>query len=69
LTASTAVLLEHLEWHRAYYHFVLPHSSLGTYRKRITPAMAARLTRHRWTVLQLLNFPILHSLNSCHHSR
>jgi IS1 family transposase len=56
-------LLAHLEWWRAYYHFVRPHASLrvrlvqprkrgGTrlaqrYRQR-TPAMAADRTHRRW---------------------
>src|SRR6185295_5786856 len=62
-------LLLHLEWWRAYYHFVRPHKSLRIelrqplerggkclpqrYRQR-TPAMAAGLTRRRWTAQDLL---------------
>ena len=65
----TPELMEHLEWWRAYYHFVRPHESLAEemaqtvqrkgkqpprkYRKR-TPAMAAALTDRRWTVKELL---------------
>ena len=66
-------LLLHLEWWRAYYHFVRPHESLREvlaqprfrggkripqrYRQR-TPAMAAGLTRRRWTVRELLARPL-----------
>jgi hypothetical protein len=67
-------LLTHLEWWRAYYHFVRPHESLREaltqpierggrripqrYRQR-TPAMAAGLTNRRWTVWDLLTVPLL----------
>ena len=67
-------LLEHLEWWRMYYHFVRPHESLVVeltkpaprkgkqiprkYRKR-TPAMAAGLTERRWTVRDLISYPLL----------
>ena len=66
-------LLEHLEWWRAYYHFVRFHESLQvvlaipTKRKgkqqprrhrRRTPAMAAGLTLKRWTVKDLLSYPL-----------
>jgi len=73
-TAQTApALLAHLEWWRGYYHFVRPHVSLrmtlaqpierGGRRKprryeQRTPAMAAGLTRWRWTVQELLLFPL-----------
>jgi len=66
-------LLLQLEWWRAYYHFVRPHESLRVplaqprdrggrrlpqrYRQR-TPAMAAGLTSRRWTVHELLTFPL-----------
>ncbi len=66
-------LLAHLEWWRAYYHFVRPHASLRValarplerggqrmprrYRQR-TPAMAAGLTRRRWSVRELLLVPL-----------
>jgi IS1 family transposase len=66
-------LLLHLEWWRAYYHFVRPHESLQQalvhpldrggkrvpqrYRQR-TPAMAAGLTSRRWTVRDLLAWPL-----------
>jgi len=66
-------LLLHLEWWRAYYHFVRPHESLREvlaqpierggkrlpqrYRQR-TPAMAAGLTSRRWTVRDLLTRPL-----------
>jgi IS1 family transposase len=67
-------LLAHLEWWRAYYHFVRPHESLRQalaqpidrggkripqrYRQR-TPAMAAGLTSRRWTVRDFLAVPLL----------
>jgi IS1 family transposase len=66
-------LLLHLEWWRAYYHFVRPHESLRValaqpidrggkrvpqrYRQR-TPAMAAGLTSRRWSVRDLLTLPL-----------
>jgi transposase-like protein len=66
-------LLLHLEWWRAYYHFVRPHASLRVplaqprerggkrqpqrYRQR-TPAMAAGLTRRPWTARELLAIPL-----------
>src|SRR5262249_6596038 len=66
-------LLLHLEWWRAYYHFVRLHGSLRVqlaqprqrggkripqrYRQR-TPAMAAGLTGRRWTVRELLAVPL-----------
>jgi Integrase core domain len=66
-------LLVHLEWWRAYYHFVRPHEALRValeqprtrggkrqprrYRQR-TPAMAAGLTSRRWTVQGLLAIPL-----------
>ncbi len=65
-------VLLHLEWWRAYYHFVRPHESLRValaqprkrggkrlpqrYRQR-TPAMAAGVTSRRWTVCELLALP------------
>jgi IS1 family transposase len=66
-------LLAHLEWWRAYYHFVRPHESLRValvqprerggklvaqrYRQR-TPAMAAGRTHRRWTACELLSWPL-----------
>ncbi len=66
-------LLAHLEWWRAYYHFVRPHVSLRValvqprerggkllaqrYRQR-TPAMAAGRTNRRWTVREVFNYPL-----------
>jgi hypothetical protein len=54
------------DWWRAIYHFGKPHYSLRQplqsatgplrYRSR-TPAQAAGLTRHRWSVLDVLNCP------------
>jgi transposase InsO family protein len=66
-------LLAHLEWWRAYYHFVRPHESLRVtlgqpcerggkrlaqrYRQR-TPAMAAGRTTRRWTTREVLSCPL-----------
>ena len=66
-------LLAHLEWWRAYYHFVRPHTSLRValvqprerggklvaqrYRQR-TPAMAAGKTTRRWTGREVLCYPL-----------
>ncbi len=66
-------LLAHLEWWRAYYHFVRPHASLRValvqprerggnllaqrYRQR-TPAMAAGRTNRRWTACEVLSYPL-----------
>jgi IS1 family transposase/transposase-like protein len=66
-------LLAHLEWWRAYYHFVRPHASLRValmqprerggkrlaqrYRQR-TPAMAAGRTTRRWTACEVLSCPL-----------
>lgn len=66
-------LLAHLEWWRAYYHFVRPHASLRValvqprerggnlraqrYRQR-TPAMVAGRTTRRWTTCELLSCPL-----------
>jgi IS1 family transposase/transposase-like protein len=73
-TTQTQRHLElHFEWWRAYYHFVRPHGSLRerldepqarcgkqrpqAYRQR-TPAMAVGVTGHRWTVVEVLSFPL-----------
>ena len=66
-------LSAHLEWWRAYYHFVRPHTSLRVvlvqhrarggklmaqrYRQR-TPAMAAGRTNRRWTAQEVLSYPL-----------
>ncbi len=66
-------LLAHLEWWRAYYHFVRPHASLRVrlvqprerggklvaqrYRQR-TPAMAAGRTTRVWTTREVLSCPL-----------
>jgi len=66
-------LLAHLEWWRAYYHFVRPHASLRValvqpqarggkrlaqrYRQR-TPAMAVGRTHRRWTAREVLSRPL-----------
>jgi len=66
-------LLAHLEWWRAYYHFVRPHEALRVrlvqprerggkllaqrYRHR-TPAMAVGRTHRRWTTREVLSCPL-----------
>ncbi len=66
-------LLAHLEWWRAYSHFVRPHAALRValvqprergdklvaqrYRQR-TPAMAAGRTNRRWTAREVLCYPL-----------
>jgi IS1 family transposase len=66
-------LLAHLEWWRAYYHFVRPHAALRVpllqlqarkgkrlaqrYRQR-TPAMAAGRTNRQWTAREVLSRPL-----------
>lgn len=42
----------HVQLFKAYYNFCLAHSSLD----RLTPAQAAGLTDHRWSVRELLTF-------------
>jgi hypothetical protein len=66
-------LFAHLEWWRAYYHFVRPHESLQVVlvqpRERggklvahrsgqRTPAMAVGRTPRRWTARQVLSGPL-----------
>ena len=66
-------LLAHLEWWRAYYHFVCPHAALRValvqpqarggkrlaqrYRQR-TSTMAAGRTNRRWTAGEVLCYPL-----------
>jgi IS1 family transposase len=63
-------MMLHLEWFRAYVHFVRPHRSLRQtvqtslplrdvqhYRQR-TPAMVAGIASRRWSVLEVLSFPV-----------
>jgi len=66
-------LLAHLEWWRAYYHFVRPHEALRValgqprerggkrlaqrYRQR-TPAIAVGRTHRRWTAREVLSYPL-----------
>jgi len=65
---SLSELAWQFEWWRAVYHITRPHSSLRQaigeqplrprYQSR-TPAQAAGLTNHRWTVQELLACPAL----------
>jgi hypothetical protein len=43
----------------ANYNFVRPHSSLGSAREPVTPAMAAGITKIPWTIGCLLGLPML----------
>jgi len=73
-TAQTAGALRlHLLWGQGYYHFVRPHQALRheyapplprqgrqpakRYRER-TPALAAGLTDHRWSVQEFITHPV-----------
>ncbi len=70
---SSAELMVHLEWWRAYYHFTRPHKSLSQplaeprlrdgkrlprRRRPRTPAQAVGVTDHRWTIVELLSYPL-----------
>jgi transposase InsO family protein len=46
-----------LAWWRGYYHFVRPHLSLRYRGRGYTPAMAAGLAAHRWTLVEFLSVP------------
>ncbi len=67
LARSQESLLIHVEWWRGFYHFARPHQSLRLrvpgltrrYRER-TPAMAAGMTDHVWTVGELLSLPLVY---------
>jgi transposase InsO family protein len=43
----------------AIYNFVRPHSSLGTIKKPMTPAMAAGITKNPWPIGYLLGLPLV----------
>ncbi len=43
----------------AAYNFVRPHSSLGTAKQPVTPAMAAGITKNPWSMSYLLGLPML----------
>jgi IS1 family transposase len=61
-TAQTATgLHRQVAWWRAYYHFSRPHRGLRQDGCARTPAMAAGLTAHRWTVRELLGYPCAHA--------
>ncbi|GAB4482617.1 MAG: hypothetical protein Kow00124_31590 [Anaerolineae bacterium] len=64
LAYDTYHLWLHIQWGLTYYHFCRAHQSLevrvrgpSKYRYR-TPAMAAGLTRRRWSVAQILLLPV-----------
>jgi len=40
------------------YNFCTPHASLASASRETTPAMAAGITDHCWTVQELLSFPV-----------
>jgi len=54
---SAAGLQRQTDWWRAYYHFSRPHCSLRQHGRARTPAMAAGLTTHRWSVREFLGYP------------
>ena len=59
LARSQASLLLALHWGLCYYHFIRPHHSLRLSLVHArTPAMAARLTDHVWSVEQVLRYKI-----------
>ncbi len=57
-------LKTHVEWGRGYYHFVRIHhgltldKSVPRQQRLRTPAMAAGLTDHRWSSLEILRLPL-----------
>ena len=62
LARSETALTWHLHWVLVYYHFSRPHQSLrvtGRCVRLRTPAMAAGLTRHRWSVCEVIRYPVL----------
>jgi hypothetical protein len=66
-------LLDHVQWWRCYYHFIRPHETLRDQTPGIpraqrdrTPAMAAGLTDHIWTVEEVLRLPLLTRLDGSH---
>jgi transposase-like protein/IS1 family transposase len=70
LAQTDAHLLNHVQWWRCYYHFIRPHETLRDQTPGIpraqrdrTPAMAAGLTDHIWTVEEVLRLPLLTRLD------
>jgi IS1 family transposase len=66
LAKSQEALLLHVHWWRSYYHLARPHESLrvpvpGLKRRcrERSPAMAAGLTDHLWTVGDILSTPMV----------
>jgi hypothetical protein len=66
-------LHNHVQWWRCYYHFIRPHETLRDQSPGIpraqrdrTPAMAAGLTDHVWTVEEVLRLPLLTCLSGPH---
>jgi hypothetical protein len=60
---SDLLQLNHVEWWRAYYHWIRPHQTLservsGEKPRLRTPAMALGLTDHVWTVGEFLHTPL-----------
>ena len=71
LSQKKEKLKNHVEWSRAYYHFVRIHqgltldSGLPPAQRYRTPAMAAGLTDHRWTTLEILRLPLKAADGNC----
>ncbi len=71
LAQSTDSLRRQLAWGRTYYHFVRHHDTLTLGRdipqeqRYRTPAMAAGLTDHRWSVLEILRLPLVVEGGDC----
>ncbi len=66
LTRKTLWFAKSMCWLRARfsiivatYNFVRPHSSLGSAKKPITPAMAAGIAKNPWTIGYLLGLPLI----------
>ncbi len=56
LPRHDASLLLHVEWWRAYYHFLRPHQSF----QGKTPAIVLGLTDHDWSFAEFLPTPPIH---------
>lgn len=55
---SNEALYLHIQWWRSYYHFSRMHETLSERARPCTPAMAAGLTDHVWSVGDILRMPL-----------